>query len=195
MKEDALSDDQVFMVNQIQNTIIIVKTFSNDNSLSFTALLNALLSLVLLPFESVKKKDGTKLWQGSYKDFGKKIGFTEMTFKPIAECRDGEVKFNKRTQYSFIKKFRNAIAHQNIYINIINKKIETVEFFNIFPSKCGSCSNVECSARENWQGSRGLEDFRVSFTYIQLQDFAYHIAESFMRSITGKVIEEGKVFC
>ncbi len=192
MGEFALSENQEFMVEQIHNTMKIVTSFSDDSKLSYTALQNALLSLVLLPFESAKKKDGTKVWQGSYSDVCEAIGFNEITFKPIAECRDGKVRFNNRTQYSFIKKFRNAIAHQNINLRVKDQKIEALEFHNSFPANCASCSNKECPARQLKRVSGGIEDFRVSFTYKQLHDFAFYVAASYTRSITGKALEERK---
>ena len=190
MGEFALSDNAEFMVEQLQNTMDIVTFFSDNSRLSYTALQNALLSLVLLPYEAAKKKDGSRTWRGSYSDVRKVIGFSEITFKPIAECRGGIVKYNSRTQYSFIKKFRNAIAHQNIEIKLKGHEIDTIEFHNIFPTKCDTCSNVDCTAKELKHIEGGREDFRVSFTYKQLHDFAFYVAESYTRSIVGKTSEE-----
>lgn len=190
MGEFALSDNQKFMEKQIRNSMRIVKAFSDDSELSYTALQNALLSLVLLPYESAKKKDGTKVWQGSYSDVHEAIGFDEITFSPNSECKNGVVRFSNRTQYSFIKKFRNAIAHQNIDIKVKDQKIEAIEFHNSFPVKCTSCPNKKCEARKLKRSNGGIEDFRVSFTSKQLHDFAFYVAASYSRSITGKGFEE-----
>ena len=116
MKEFLMSESQKFMVQQIENTIKIIERFFDDRELSYTALQNALLSLVLLPFESAKRRDKTRTWQGKYEDVKKTIGFTDEVFVPISECKNGKVKIGNRSQYSFIKKFRNAVAHQNIMI-------------------------------------------------------------------------------
>ena len=188
MRDFSLSSNQEFMVEQIHNSMIIVKSFPDDEKLSYTALQNALLSLVLLPFESAKKKDRTKIWRGSYSDVCDAIGFSEITFKPIAECKDRKVRFNNRTQYSFIKKFRNAIAHQNINIKVKEHGIEAVEFYNAFPANCAKCSNKECPAKQMKLIAGGVEDFRVSFTYEQLRNFAYYVAATYTRSITGKTL-------
>lgn len=62
MKEFLMSESQKFMVQQIENTIKIIERFFDDRELSYTALQNALLSLVLLPFESAKRRDKTRIW-------------------------------------------------------------------------------------------------------------------------------------
>ena len=68
MGEFKLSENQSFMVRQIKNSITIINKFFDDKELSYTALQNALLSLVLLPFESAKRHDKTRIWQGKYED-------------------------------------------------------------------------------------------------------------------------------
>lgn len=187
MGEFSLSDNQLFMKKQIDNTISIINKFFDDKELSYTALQNALLSLVLLPYESAKKRDKTRLWQGKYEDIKNTIGFNDEVFTPIAECKDGKVKFNNRTQYSFIKKFRNAIAHQNIRIVVDENRFISIKFFNVFPASCSKCKAKECKAKCLQRVNGGLEDFRISFTYNQLHAFALYIANSYLRSITGEM--------
>lgn len=114
MGEFLLSDNQKFMVTQINNSVSIIDHFFEDEELSYTALQNALLSLVLLPFESAKRKDNRRIWQGKYDDVKKSIGFADEVFVPITECKNSIAKIGNCSQYSFIKKFRNAVAHQNI---------------------------------------------------------------------------------
>lgn len=190
MGEFLLSDNQRFMAQQIENSVKIIETFFDSKELSYTALQNALLSLVLLPFESAKKKDKIRVWRGSYSDIKKEIGFSEIVFQPIAECRNQTPKFNNRSQYSFIKKFRNAVAHQNIQIVVREDRVITVEFFNISPSKCKKCKTSDCKAKSLKATVNGVEDFRISFTYNQLHTFAIYVANSYLKSITGKGLQE-----
>ena len=185
MKEFLMSESQKFMVQQIENTIKIIERFFDDRELSYTALQNALLSLVLLPFESAKRRDKTRIWQGKYEDVKKTIGFTDEVFVPISECKNGKVKIGNRSQYSFIKKFRNAVAHQNILICVNESRLISIVFFNVFPAKCPKCENNDCKAYTLRRINSGVEDFRVSFTYEQLHRFALFIASSYLRSITG----------
>lgn len=189
MGKFVLSENQKFMVTQIKNSIAIINRFFDDKELSYTALQNALLSLVLLPFESAKRHDKTRIWQGKYDDVKKEIGFVDEVFMPIAECKNETPKFNNRTQYSFIKKFRNAVAHQNIQIVVDENRFVSIVFFNIFPAKCSRCKNKECKARSLRRQNGGVEDFRVSFTYNQLHAFALFVADSYLRSITGNQTE------
>lgn len=186
MGEFSLSENQLFMKKQIENTIKIINKFFDDRELSYTALQNALLSLVLLPYESAKKRDNRRVWQGKYEDLKKTIGFDDKVFSPIAECKGGVLKFNNRTQYSFIKKFRNSVAHQNIRISVDENRFISIDFFNLFPAPCAKCKSAYCKAKKLKHYSGGLEDFRVSFTYDQLHKFAIYIANSYIRSIVGE---------
>ncbi len=186
MGEFSLSDNQVFMKKQIENTIQIINAFFDNKELSYTALQNALLSLVILPFESAKRRDSNRIWQGRYNDVKKQIGFVDEVFVPITECKNSIAKIGNRSQYSFIKKFRNAVAHQNIQICVNEDHLVSVRFYNIFPAKCTKCSNKGCKAYTLQRRNGGIEDFKVSFTYQQLHRFALFVANSYIRSITGE---------
>ena len=186
MGEFSLSDNQVFMKKQIENTIQIINAFFDNKELSYTALQNALLSLVILPFESAKRRDSNRIWQGRYNDVKKQIGFVDEVFVPITECKNSIAKIGNRSQYSFIKKFRNAVAHQNTQICVNEDHLVSVRFYNIFPAKCTKCSNKGCKAYTLQRRNGGIEDFKVSFTYQQLHKFALFVANSYLRSITGE---------
>ena len=186
MGEFSLSDNQVFMKKQIENTIQIINAFFDNKELSYTALQNALLSLVILPFESAKRRDSNRIWQGRYNDVKKQIGFVDEVFVPITECKNSIAKIGNRSQYSFIKKFRNAVAHQNTQICVNEDHLVSVRFYNIFPAKCTKCSNKGCKAYTLQRRNGGIEDFKVSFTYQQLHRFALFVANSYIRSITGE---------
>ena len=174
------------MKKQIENTVRIINSFFDNQELSYTALQNALLSLVILPFESAKRRDSNRIWQGRYNDVKKQIGFVDEVFVPITECKNSIAKIGNRSQYSFIKKFRNAVAHQNIQICVNEDRLISVKFYNIFPAKCTKCSNKECKAYTLQRRNGGVEDFKVSFTYQQLHKFALFVANSYLRSITGE---------
>lgn len=169
-----LSDNQNLMLQEIENTIEIINRFFNDDLLYYTALHNALLSLILLPFESAKKRDKKRIWQGAYEDMKREIGFKELIFEPIKACKDGKHEKEKKTIYSFIRKFRNAIAHQNITINVDKNRIIGIEIFNIFDYHSKDCSD-----------KKKILDFKISFSYNQLHEFALYVANGYKRSILG----------
>lgn len=139
-----LTDNQKFMVQQIENTVAIIEEFKENKALSYTALQNALLSLVVMPYESVKQKNGKRIWEGSYKDFQNEIGFNEIEFSPITSCNEGILVAGRKTQYSFIRKFRNAIAHQNVEIKLKDGEVSEIVFFNVFVQPCRTCTNQNC---------------------------------------------------
>ena len=58
--------DSNFYIDQIKTTKQIINRFSNTEEFSPTMLINSLLSLVVLPYESAKIKNGEKIWQNRY---------------------------------------------------------------------------------------------------------------------------------
>ncbi len=90
-----------------------------------------------------------------------------------------------------VKKFRNAIAHQNIQIHMFENGSVHIEVFNIFCNKeCKNCVSEDCIKKGCKKANGGIEDFRISFTYQQLHVFAIWIADSYIKSIKGAEIDE-----
>ena len=188
----SLSDDQILAKRQIENTVEIINFSFDKQELSDTALYNALLSLVILPFERTKRRNGERIWQGSYNDIKKEMGFNEILFKPIKKDKQGYCKNANHTMYEFIKNFRNSIAHQNVQICVDENRHISVVFFNVFPVCCNKCANCkDCNFKNQHRGdfitkNNGLENFRVSFTFNQLHKFAVFIANRYLYTITGE---------
>lgn len=99
-----MSENQKFMTRQIVNTVNVIEIFRNDNELSYTVLQNALLSMALLPFKKEKAKDSKRIWNGTYENLKKDIGFTAMVFKPIKTSKNNTVSVNYKTLYHSIAK-------------------------------------------------------------------------------------------
>ena len=72
MKKNSEEAVKEFCIKQIKTTKEIINTFSNNEEFSPTMLLNSLLSLVILPFEKAKSKDGERIFKGTYKDLEKR---------------------------------------------------------------------------------------------------------------------------
>lgn len=171
MREILLSENREFMARQIINSVDIIETYSGNKELFFTAVQNALLSLVVLPFESVKIKDKQRIWPDKFNCVQKDIGFNIIVFEPIQKCENNILKMDRHDMYSFIRKFRNAIAHQNIKIVFKEGRIDSIEFFNRFP-KCSKCRKPDCKINNLIMAKGGVEDFRISFTQAQLYKFS-----------------------
>ena len=68
MGKEKNENSSEFFIEQIKTTKKIIHTFSKNDEFSPTMLINSLLSLVVLPFESAKITNGEKIFPGGYKD-------------------------------------------------------------------------------------------------------------------------------
>ena len=177
-------EERDFYKKQIETTISIVETFSNNNEFSPTMLINSLLSLVVLPFEAAKKHDRTKTFPGSLETVMKSFLCYPEIFSPIKCCNGEKVLYGNKTIYSFVNKFRNGIAHQNLRVNVDENRNITITIYNIFVSgACKNCKNKVCKEK-GLSPSRGkVEDFRITVTVPQLQKIALYIANSYLKSM------------
>ena len=121
------------------------------------------------------------------KDINLKLGFTPILFQPIRSCVDGEVKYSNGTIYAYINKLRNAIAHQNIIVGV-SKEEPLITFFNIYYMKgsCKKCPTLKCTEKGLKRQGRGVCDFNISVTLVQLKKLAMYIADSYLKAIGGK---------
>ena len=170
-----------FCITQIQNTKKIIKQLPN------AILLNSLLSLVVLPYEDSTLKNGEKIFQGKMKDINLKLGFSPILFQPIRSCVDGEVKYSNGTIYAYINKLRNAIADQNIIIDVSEEE-PLITFFNIYYMKgsCKKCPTLKCAEKGLKRQGRGVCDFKITVTLVQLKKLEMYIADSYLKAIGGK---------
>lgn len=184
-KDEASAERRKFCITQIQNTKKIINSFSKNKELSLTVLLNSLLSLVVLPCEDSKVKDGERIFPGSMQNIMKNFGFTPDIFAPIKKCTNGKVERCNRTIYVYINKLRNAVAHQNIIIDVDKDRSIHITLFNIY-NYCKGCKSLDC-IKEGWrrQGG-GVCDFQITVTLGQLKKLAMYIADSYLKAIGGR---------
>lgn len=187
MKNTSNDAQRKFCINQIKNTKKIIDQFSNNMELSSTVLLNSLLSFVVLPFESVKQKNGERVFQGKMAEINKNLGFTPDIFVPIKSCINNDITFGKRTIYEYVNKLRNAIAHQNINITVDENRIIHISLYNIFEGKdCKKCNAKKCKEKGLSKTGRGICDFRITVNISQLKKLAMYVANSYLNSIEGE---------
>lgn len=180
-KKDEL---QAFYIEQITTTKKLIKTFGNTDEFSPTLLLNCLLSLVVLPYEKAKKKNGDRIFPGEYKNIEKKLGFSPATFQPIKSCKDGKLKYSRKTIYTYINKFRNGIAHQNLEIHVGDNRDISIKIYNKFAGQdCKKCAKKICSQKGLRYESGGIIDYEIIVTVKQLQKLAFYIADSYLKAI------------
>lgn len=173
-----------FYIEQIKTTKKIIKEFSNSEEFSPTMLINSLLSLVVLPFEKAKKKDGKKVFPGTYKALEKNIGFLPIIFTPIKCCNNEQPDFENKTIYSFIRKFRNGIAHQNLDVSVNKNRFVKIKIYNKFScSNCKKCKSQACKNKGLNMNGNSVVDFEINVTVKQLQKLAEYIANSYLKSI------------
>ena len=176
---------QQFFISQIETTKKIIKTFSDTDEFSPTMLINSLLSLVVLPFECAKKTDGNKIFPGRFADLVKKIGITPQIFVPIKNCANGDVSYSNKTIYSFINKFRNGIAHQNLKVCVDEQKHVRIIITNKFSCKhCSKCEEKRCLEKGVKKQRYSVIDFQISVTVGELQKIALYIADAYLKAIS-----------
>lgn len=176
---------QQFFISQIETTKKIIKTFSDTDEFSPTMLINSLLSLVVLPFECAKKTDGNKIFPGRFKDLVQKIGITPQIFVPIKHCVDGDVSYSNKTIYSFINKFRNGIAHQNLEVCVDEHRHIKIIITNKFSCKnCKKCDSKKCLEKGVKILRKSVIDFQISVTVEELQRLALYIADAYLKAIS-----------
>lgn len=180
-------DSMSFCIKQIETTKRIINKFSNASEFSPTMLLNSLLSLVVLPFEDAKKRDGTRIFRGEMKELLKTFGGVSLEFRPIKRCTAGKPEFERKNIYSFIRKFRNGIAHQNLTVFVDQNKEVFIRIYNKFScSDCKKCKEKKCKEKGLKISGAGVKDFEISVTVPQLQRIALYIADSYLRAIRGE---------
>lgn len=178
------NDVQKFYIKQIKTTKKIIEKYSESQEFSPTMLINSLLSLVILPFEKAKKKDGKKIFPGSYKNLEKDIGILPTVFTPIKFCKRENPTFESKTIYSFIRKFRNGIAHQNLNVIVAENHTVRIKINNKFScSGCKKCKSKACKNKGLNIDGNSVVDFEINVTVKQLQKLAEYIANSYLKSI------------
>ena len=180
------NEQQEFFISQIETTKKIVETFSNTEEFSPAMLINSLLSLVILPFECAKKKNGKKIFPGKFVDLMKKLSITPSVFVPIKICSGNNIKYNNKTIYVFVNKFRNGIAHQNLTVDVDEHRHIHITVMNKFScSNCKNCKKKYCEEKGLQKQGHSVVDFKIRVTVEELQKIALYIANAYLRAITS----------
>ena len=174
-----------FYISQIETTKRIIKTFSETTEFSPAMLINSLLSLVILPYERAKESGGGRIFPGKYPDLIRKFGISPQIFTPIQSCSNGDVVYNRKTIYTFVNKFRNGIAHQNLEISVDNYKHIYIVISNKFSCKsCRKCKTKKCSLKGLQRRGNTVTDFQIQVTVEELQKIALYIADAYIKAIS-----------
>ena len=174
-----------FYINQIRTTQKIINKFKDDEY-SPTVVINSLLSLVILPYEKAKKNNGEKIFSGKLADLQKKLGILPLIFVPIKFCNGSSPQFENKTIYTFVRKFRNGIAHQNLLVTAVENMPVQFTFVNkLSCSECKKCKTEKCKEKGAYKQGDGIVDFKITCTIEQLQKISLYIADSYLKAIEG----------
>lgn len=177
-----------FYIQQIETTKKIVNAYGRVTQYSPTLLLNSLLSLIIIPCEDAKRKDGTKIFPGKYPELMKKLGIAPKVFQPIGSYKKGKgIKWGNKTIYAFIRKLRNGIAHQNIKLSVDTNKVVSVVIQNRFVNReCIQNAKNEYEAKGLKEEYGAIVDFEIELTIGQLEKTALYIADAYLKAIKEK---------
>lgn len=180
--------EQAFFISQITTTKGIIKRFSNTAEFSPTMLLNSLLSLVVIPYERAKKGNGERIFSGKLDDLSKRLPISPTVFQPIKSCSGDKVIYGNRTIYSFVNKFRNGIAHQNLSVDVDEKREVHITICNKFScSECKKCARKKtrkCEEKGLKRENGTVIDFEIRVTVNELQKLALYIADCYLKAIS-----------
>ena len=152
-------------------------------------LYNSLVALVVLPVEDLKKSgtetEVNRLYSVSLSSLRKRCSFSLELFEPISHFDKGrgELMFNKKDMYTFMRKLRNAIAHQNVRF-IEEGATGQIVFFNVFPLSAKRSTGAEKEQLEKRGLKRiktGIEDFRIRMTFEEMRDLSSWIGSEYLR--------------
>lgn len=179
------TQQQEFFISQIEKTKRIVPTFSDTDEFSPAMLINSLLSLVILPFECAKKKNKEKIFPGKFADLMKKLSVTPSVFVPIKSCSGIETTYSNKTIYVFVNKFRNGIAHQNLTVDVDEKRQIHITVVNKFScNNCKKCKEKCCEKKGLKKQGNSVVDFKIRVTVKELQKIALYIADAYLKAIS-----------
>lgn len=149
-----------FETEFVNRTINILEKYKGPYS--FSNLINCTLGLIILPYENITSTD---IWEKEVNELDFLIGIDIKMFEPIKKILNGTQIYYKRTLFTFLRKFRNGLAHQNIIPINKNGKLNQVEIFNKYST---------------------VTDLRVLFTEDQLRTFALGIAKVYLDEIDNQ---------
>ena len=180
--------EQAFFISQIETTKEIIRKYSNTDEFSPTMLLNSLLSLVIIPYERAKKSKGERIFPGKLDDLSKRLPISPTVFQPIKSCSGDKVTYGNKTIYSFVNKFRNGIAHQNLLVDVDEKREVHITICNKFScSECTHCAKKKarkCGEKGLKRENGAVIDFEIRVTVNELQKLALYIADCYLKAIS-----------
>ncbi len=181
---EGYTEEQAFYLAEIKTTQQMIEDLGKDGVYMPTLLINSLLSMIVLPYEKAKNRNGDKIFSDKFSVFEKALGIAPTQFVPINYCENCVVKYNKKTTKIFINKLRNGIAHQNLTVSIVNDTDFKITIKNKYQSRnCNKCQNPTCKEKGLKRENGGVVDFEITVNVVQLSRLANYIANAYIRAI------------
>lgn len=184
---DATRDFILFQIKETLETNDLLDLSSLTHRI---LLYNSLISLIVLPVEEIKKsgtaKEKNRVYQGSLSALQEKCNFTIELFEPILKFdnKTHRLKFNKKDMYSFMRKLRNAVAHQNV--RFYEESGHTrITFSNVYTSTAQPSEEIKEQIKERGLKLKGksVEDFRISISFEGLKKLGDWIGSEYLRTL------------
>ena len=179
-----------FILCQIKETLETNDLLDLSSLTHRILLYNSLISLIVLPVEEIKKsgtaKEKNRIYQGSLSALQEKCNFTIELFEPILkfDIKTHRLKFNKKDMYSFMRKLRNAVAHQNVRFYEENGHTR-ITFSNVHTSTAQPSEEIKEQLKERGLKLKGesVEDFRISISFEGLKKLGDWIGSEYLRTL------------
>ena len=179
-----------FILCQIKETLETNDLLDLSSLTHRILLYNSLISLIVLPVEEIKKSGTAKvknrIYRGSLSALQEKCNFTIELFEPILkfDIKTQHLKFNKKDMYSFMRKLRNAVAHQNVRFYEENRHTR-ITFSNVYASTTQPSEEIKEQLKERGLKLKGesVEDFRISISFEGLKKLGDWIGSEYLRTL------------
>lgn len=179
-----------FIICQIEETIKTNDLLDLSSLTNRILLYNSLISLIILPIEEIKKsgteKEKNRIYQRSLSDLQQECNFLIELFEPISkfDTRTHLLKFNNKNMYSFMRKLRNAVAHQNVRF-YEEGELTRITLSNIYVSTTKPSEEIKEQLKKHGLEPKGnsVEDFRISISFEGLKKLGDLIGSEYLRTL------------
>ena len=182
-----------FILCQIKETLEVNDLLDLSSLTNRILLYNSLISLIVLPVEEIKRsgtaKEKNRLYKRSLSDLLDSCSFSLEIFEPISgfDKETQRLKFNKKDMYAFMKKLRNAIAHQNVRFHEEDGCTRII-FSNLYASSVQPSKEIKEELKRHGlePKGKGVEDFRISISFEELKKLSDWIGSEYLRTLEFK---------
>ena len=163
-------------IDIINKTLELLEYDYIDKFTETTVILNSMLSLIIMPYET-NKKSGGRVYEGKINDIFGGIDIKYDCFAPLKFDKKGVYVGNK-TIKTFVNKLRNGLAHQNINTSVDENGNTVFTIYNIF----GCTRKFELSNEVKDKviiNKSNIIDFMITVSPSALKSIAEYIAKSY----------------